>query len=392
VAQDVRTRTIVYVSTPSRLNALLRTLLVNSLLLAALVSSVPLTSSQAQAETPTPEEMDSGYRPLPVPTRVVDTRDGRWRVTPGDNILLNVGALVQQDPAKIAAVSATITAVDAEGAGWLRAMPCDATVSTSLVNYDDANPRAIHAVVQTNASGLACFTTGDSAAHIIVDVDGWFEYGYGFSPTWPYRAFDSRSSPMATSYTVQVADPGTKAAYVGVVATAPSAPGYLSVHRCDQFPTDTSLVNFLPLRTYANSSLVELSPDGTVCFTASQPTHIVVDVYGYQSVGYRSEPPRRVVDTRRTNQRGYFTQVVVPQSYGAVLSIVIVAPASAGYATIRPCNRPRPPASFINYEAGETVAGAAIISPDGSGKVCIDSSTTVDMIVDYHGGLSGPAL
>jgi hypothetical protein len=68
-----------------------------------------------------------------------------------------------------------------------------------------------------------------------------------------------------------------------------------------------------------------------------------------------------------------------------VLNVTIVDAGGSGYATVYPCDAPRPNASNLNFLAGQTIPSAVIARPSGSGAVCLFTTASVDMLVDVNG-------
>ena len=69
----------------------------------------------------------------------------------------------------------------------------------------------------------------------------------------------------------------------------------------------------------------------------------------------------------------------------AVVNVVAVGPAAAGFLTLYPCGSSRPEASTLNFAAGQTVANGATIRLGSSGSICVFSDQETDLIVDVTG-------
>ncbi|CAB4782866.1 unannotated protein [freshwater metagenome] len=71
---------------------------------------------------------------------------------------------------------------------------------------------------------------------------------------------------------------------------------------------------------------------------------------------------------------------------GAVaLNVTATGATQGGYVTVWPCAATKPLASSVNYAAGEDIPNTVIASPDQYGKICLDSFTPVNLIVDLSG-------
>jgi hypothetical protein len=109
----------------------------------------------------------------------------------------------------------------------------------------------------------------------------------------------------------------------------------------------------------------------------------------------RSAPPRVVAgETVVVPVAGVRGVPVAATS--AVLNVTVTNPAGPGFATVWPCDEPRPLASNVNFgSAGTTVANAVVakIASAGAsaGSVCLAPSTAIDVIVDVQGYFSGDA-
>lgn len=109
--------------------------------------------------------------------------------------------------------------------------------------------------------------------------------------------------------------------------------------------------------------------------------------------------PARVVDTRTGqgasrgelpagSQRAVQVAGVggIPSTVGAVvLNLTVVAPRSAGYASLYPTGTARPASSVLNFAAGQTRANQTMVVPATDGRVTIYTSTTAHYLVDVAG-------
>ena len=67
------------------------------------------------------------------------------------------------------------------------------------------------------------------------------------------------------------------------------------------------------------------------------------------------------------------------------LNVTATGATQGGYVTVWPCADPKPTTSSVNYVAGEDIPNTVIASPDQYGKLCLDSFTPVNLIVDLSG-------
>ncbi len=263
--------------------------------------------------------------------------------------------------------------------------------------------------------------------------------GLGIVAGGPVRLFDTRpgQSPEAVRAVARVplvpsADleigvvdvpgvvppTGVGAVALTVTATNAVADGFVTVYRCGDRPL-TSTLNVSPGRTVANAALAGVSETGTICFHASVPTDLVVDVAGWvpSAVGGWSGPVR-LFDTRPGQSPAAARTVdavpvggdheievlavdvagVVPNArVGSVaLNVTATNAAAAGFVTVYPCGW-RPLVSSLNVGPGRTVANAVVTPLSTSARVCFYSSVPTDLVVDVTGwfpigggGTAGP--
>jgi hypothetical protein len=265
---------------------------------------------------------------------------------------------------------------------------------------------------------------------VVVDINGWFTAGHGFTGVSPKRVFDTRpgNSPDAlrtvpktpitggTFLSVKVTDlAGVPATGVGAVSlnvgvTNPAAGGFITVYPCGTRDF-VSNVNFEAGQTVSNAVIATVSADGNVCFFSSATADLVVDINGWFATGsdFTGVTPTRVFDTRagqspdavRTVAKakiGGATQLEVQMTdlagrvpttgVSAVsLNVTVTNPDAAGFVTAYPCGTRNLVAS-LNYTAGQTVASAVLVPVSATGTVCFFSMVPTDIVVDLNGWFS----
>lgn len=409
-----------------------RTLLATALALSSLM--VTHTFAEAGAEP-------TGFRPLPAPARIADTRadgvtvDGVAQQTGvvrgGTALELQVGGRAGVNP-QAAAITANVTAVGATGPGYLTVYPCDqARPLTSNVNYlaNSVNSNGVFAGL--DGDGKVCiFSRAD--VHVVVDVNGWLPDGVFAPLTAPARLADTRPAPDGATFDgvnsatgaigarqeldLQVGGRAGIAAnassvVLNVTVTQPEAAGYVTVYPCGSERPLASNLNYTALETTANSVVTSLTPGGRVCLYTLATTHLIVDVAGSldgtQYLGL--DAPARLVDSRATGatidgqlqadgfrRAGTTLQIPVadraeiPEEATAVaLNVTAVGAANPGFLTLHPRNTTRPKASNVNYVPGDVVANSVISAIGGDGMVCLFASADVDVVVDVAGYFVG---
>jgi hypothetical protein len=154
-----------------------------------------------------------------------------------------------------------------------------------------------------SATGTVCFYVYGQA-DIIVDINGNFESGLGYSPITPNRIADTRSgvggiavqsigdiagngTPLEVSVagTSGIPSSGVTAVSLNVTAlgisTSPYG-GYVTVYPCDSRPNASNL-NFVAGQVIPNAVIAPVSTRGTVCFYVYGIANILVDANGYVS-------------------------------------------------------------------------------------------------------------
>ncbi|MCU1502057.1 MAG: hypothetical protein JWM12_1411 [Ilumatobacteraceae bacterium] len=116
------------------------------------------------------------------PFRFTDTRERTTALNAGlGGAKLRAGQVVEIQMAGVrgiagdaSAISANITATDANGPGWLAAWPCAGdTPTVSNVNYGSTDPVANAAQLTLSGRGSICVVSYTDV-HVIIDVNGWW--------------------------------------------------------------------------------------------------------------------------------------------------------------------------------------------------------------------------
>jgi hypothetical protein len=243
------------------------------------------------------------YQPLG-PARVVDTR-GAAPVTSSLTVPLPAGVA----PDAIA-VAINVTATATTAWGYLSARPAGAApVATSLVNWDrPGQTRAAFAVVPVSGAGLTIDVSPGAAAHVLVDIAGWFTGPSApssarglFVPVTPHRALDTRQAdsplgdgvPLHPDGGVQVGGVPGAAAVLNVTMVA-EEPGWLRIGPAATDGSDTSSVNSAGGGdAVANLALTALSRSGWQ-LSSARTSHAVVDLFGWftgDALATSSSPP-----------------------------------------------------------------------------------------------------
>ena len=244
------------------------------------------------------------------PQRWFDTRDGespgalstvaKAKVGPTDALEVKITGLAGVPTNGVAAVSLNVTATNAAGAAFVTVHPCGTRNLVSNLNVVPGDIASNGVIVPVSATGTVCFFA-NAPVDLVVDVNGWFASGDGFTAAGPQRLFDTRrgESPAAvitvaktkvggdyvletrvTGLTGLTPSTGVSSVVLNVTATNPEAAGYVTVYPCGSRPSTSSL-NHATGQTIANTVITKVSATGSVCFASMVDTDLVVDLHGW---------------------------------------------------------------------------------------------------------------
>ncbi len=199
------------------------------------------------------------------------------------------------------------------------------------------------------------------------------------------------------------------AAIVNIGAIQPDQAGFVTAFDCDDDVPNSSTLNHPAGGVRANSAIVELGADGTVCIFTQRATDLIVDITAYVNADgdITTFDGRRIVETRQGptfvtadgQQQGIgrraADQVTVVDVAGrvdvpddAVAGIVNVAavnPEQQGFISLYSCDNTRPDASTLNHPPDATTSNGAIIELDSNGDLCVYTQRATDLIIDVVG-------
>lgn len=381
-------------------------------------AATPNTTPATAPTAPTPDTRiladPSGFVPVQ-PFRHVDSRRSlhTTRLAAGTTRTIRIG-----NPTDVAA-SINVTVVDPAGPGFLSVLGAnDTTPQVSTVNFDH-QPAANHVIATIRNGTIGLHASVD--AHVIIDINGFFRPNTGDTlvPITPTRVLDTRAPHIArltpnTTRTIQVtgtpAGAPTHATAVALNLTMvnPTGNGYLSVWPTGTNATDVSNLNVTPNETRPNSTIVPVSPNGTITISASTTTDLLIDVTGYltnhtgQGAHFTPVTAIRLLDTRMTGpinpatnatplQAGNTVRIPIagvrgiPTDTTAVwVNITAVNPTRHGFITAYP-GGPLPTTSTINTTPGNhAIANGALIALH-NGAIHIYTDHDVHILVDLTG-------
>jgi glucose/arabinose dehydrogenase len=361
------------------------------------------------------------------PTRVLDTRE-------------NLGASVGKPKAKsvtsfhlpASVVPANATAIAINLTGTAPAGPGFATVwatgyaqpAVSNLNFAYAGETSANAAILPVSPGGNVDIYVDTAAHLIVDVTGYWLPSTSasdgrFTSTNPSRILDTRNAtgvPAAgpvsaggkidVQVTGQGGVPASGVSAVAMVVTTanPAAAGFVTVWPSDKPIPTASALNPMGNDVRANLVIVPVSSTGKVSMFASSQVDLLADVAGWFTDTSASASgsgllqtltPTRVVDTRNTNtpwkpgetRTASIGPVGQPQG-DFVYNLTAANTGGWGFLTAFFAGGTPPTASNVNFErAGQNRAALAItkgkaLEAGGAATISLYSFTSTDVLID----------
>jgi hypothetical protein len=327
----------------------------------------------------------------------------------------------------VTAVVLNVTATEPTAASYITVWPSgvERPVASNL-NLTPGTTVANTVVTGLSADGRISVYNNAGSANVVVDVQGWFAPGQGYTAVTPARLADTRGAPTIDSqfageghlppggsYDLQVvgrggvpAD-GVGAVVLNVAATNPTATSYVTVWPKGEDRPLASNLNVAPGITTANVVVAKVGADGAVSmFNNNGDVDLVVDVVGWFATGdsYTPLTPTRLLDSRQAEPLNAGTPIDVslagqaglPESeLGAVaLNVTITEPAGAGYLTIWPTGVDRPTSSNLDFVAGRTIANSVMVKVGAEGRISLFAPTTAHVVIDVMGwyGLHGPFI
>lgn len=344
------------------------------------------------------------------PQRLLDTRSafgvsGAAKTTPAVPTPIRLPPAATGAAAVVLNLTVTEPAVD----GFATAYPCGQQPPlASNVNFkgDQTVPNLV--IAKPGPDGRVCVVTS-VAAHLVVDLQGWFPMGSYEPLPAPERVLDTRTGAkrklVAGVETLLVGDQSSGAVVANVTVVDPDGPGYLTVYPCGTTPPITSNLNFVAGDVVANLAVARSGGSG-VCAVASAPTHVVVDVQGRipAGSGYTAISPVRMADTRspigvpiaNRLQPSQIIELSFPVMSGmpavadtAVVNVTATDSLGSGYLTVFPCDDAPPLASNLNVVFGDTRPNLVVTRLSAGGTICLIGSVAMHVVVDLQGWFAG---
>lgn len=312
-----------------------------------------------------------------------------------------------------------LTTFDATGFGVLRVHPCGA--------YDPLAPAALR-VRTSEATGLAwtdlvggiVCVTSTVRTDLRVHIEGYEEAsvpgGLAFVATPPATVLDRVVLTPGTVTTIPFANRFGVAADASVVSLLLEAEGdgesAVRTRPCDRNANDIPAVRHPAGVREVSGAVGVLAATGDLCVSVTAPTTVRMEVNGYWSAtaapsaegpvrhlvetaraGFVAEPPRRLLDTRRTGgpvAGGTVRQLDLrslrpDDATDVVMNVTVTEPAADGFLTVYPCSAERPVASNLNFTTGQTVPNLVTVSLGTPEVVCLYANVTTQVVADLSG-------
>lgn len=298
-------------------------------------------------------------------------------------------------------------------------IPSTATTATAA----PSSPSTTVLGVQTPVPGSMKLPSEVTPASVISPQAWDFPTAYQALPA-PVRVLDTRNGtggvhgPLAHNHMLTFSVAGavpaqlTSSVFINLTATNTTGVGYLTAFRAGSPMPLTSTINVAAggdIRS--NAAMVEVR-NGEMSIAAYSTMDVVVDVYGYNFVGFGTEVKAgrihtldtsvRIIDTRKNLAgsrmtpdstlkyfvlKGNVKDAKLPANADAlILTVTATETEGPGYLTVYPSNQPRPLVSTVNFnKAGVTIPNLTIVKIGGNNSIDFYSYGGTQLIVDVKG-------
>ncbi|WP_030258992.1 MULTISPECIES: PKD domain-containing protein [Streptomyces] len=354
--------------------------------------------------------------------RALDTRQpgyGTPKLTPGQKLTIDLKNQYWPVSWDATAVVVNVTAVNAEGQGFLSLGPNDRPrPESSNLNYvpGAAIPNLVTVPVGNDFKIAVWNAPGGAAVDLVIDIEGEYTPRSTdlYAPLQPKRIMDSRtgtgvpagkvSSLCNTPWPVPLTKlqvrgvngvPNDATSVVlNVTATEPDQDGHLMVGSGSGM--NSSNLNFKAGQTTSNQVVTKIADDGTIMFCNNAGSlHVIADLSGYYGPSgqhlFVATDPTRMLDTRVSpGKLGPYSSLAVSGlptgATGAVLNVTATEPTADGFLAVYPGGTDRPDVSTVNFAAGQTVATHATVPVGADGTVNLyNHNGSTHALVDSYG-------
>ncbi len=319
----------------------------------------------------------------------------------------------------VGAVALNVTVTEPTASSFLMVWPTGAPrpVASNL-NFVAGQTVANSVLTKVGTDGKISIFNDAGAAHVVVDVVGWFPDNQSYVGLTPARLADSRNlptvdgsfsntgpiGPAGVANVTVVGRAGIPAAGVGAVAlnvtaTGPTDESFVTVWPAGAGRPTASNLNFVAGQTVPNMVIAKVGAGGQVSvYNNAGSVDVIVDVLGWFPSGNTFNPlvPARLLDTRPSSSIVGQTTTDVqisgqpggpPSAATAVaLNVTVTNPTGASFLTVWPSGGGRPLSSNLNFAAGQTVPNMVIVKLGAGGKISLFTETPkADVVIDVLG-------
>ncbi len=345
-------------------------------------------------------------------SRATSTAPGVVNASPRRQFTVRLSSAGVQDAAAGTNVSQYGTSADTVAHDMVLAGDTRAYVG-GLFNdpYSIGYMGAVNLTASTTASTTTSTTTPTTTSTTPTTQPPTGNGGGGgeFTPISPSRVLDTRLANLGapaidagadrTVSLASVVPAEAVAVAVNMTVTDPTADAFASVYPAGSAWPGTSVVNYKPGQTIANSVVVSLGTARSLAVrVGAGSANVVLDVQGwYTGAGFQAISPSRQFDTRTGGSGPLATAAVdvslqgVPAGATAVAVNLTVTGASApSYLSAWPAGAAEPPTSLLNYGPGTTIANGVIVPLGAGGKVTLrNAAGSAEAVVDVMGWVIG---
>jgi hypothetical protein len=373
-------------------------------ILAAITMAAPATTSAAGSSTIDGQYSGSGKLAAGVESTMVVV--GRGGVP-----LTGVGA-----------VALNVTVTEPSTASYLTVWPTGSPQPlASNLNFTAGQTVANSVITKVGSNGRISIFNNSGAAHVVVDVLGWFPNNQSFVGVTPARLSDTRNSPTIDGQSSNtgpipptgialvtvvnrggVPATGVGAVVLNVTATNPTTASFVTVWPKGAARPTASNLNFVAGQTVPNMVIAKVGADGQVSiYNDSGSVDVVVDVLGWFPTGtaYNAMVPARLLDTRPAAAvvGGVTRDVTIAGQPGGppagatavALNVTVTQPGGPSFLTVWPSGSDQPLSSNLNFVGGETVPNMVIVKLGTGGQVSLfTGSPNAHVVIDVLGWFS----
>jgi Tol biopolymer transport system component len=192
--------------------------------------------------------------------------------------------------------------------------------------------------------------------------------------SYPFKLYPVHDAPS-------ISDDGDRIAFAHNVDTDPQIhadPVFVYERSSDSTVRLTNRTRWWPLISGDGSTVIfsDVGPRDD-----AEPVQMIAHLPGTIAAPLASVPAKTSITVQLKDDFPF-------EPKAAILNVTIVSPEAAGYATVWPCDEPRPNTSNLNFLAGQTVANAVIMKPSKKNAICVYTDAAADILVDESGYLS----